>query len=351
MKNIYILLFTWMLASISCTKNEINTEDQLEQRNDNHRNWKLASLQGAWDYTTTDGGSGSGWDSLNYIYRCSTPLHRIKSLSDLGVEDGNPIWDYERTVTYNANWMVDTEHAIENGDDVIRTFNYDANGKWTGITTSVNGEVLDDELTIDNQGQVTSYTHDGVRLEYLWRGNNPYLIKIYVQPSMEMNIAQESNALNKLGHTKMSNALTKTKVLKSMSELQNRNKSAYRSKSSSEWELVQITELEVDHRIVQPFISPANGFPGTTGDGGWLYRSKNYLTKFTDYAINPDGSKGENLSLYHNHTVAVRDNLPQNVIYSGTFILDHDADGNAIHWNERGTIHYDYISGCNDDGK
>ena len=85
--------------------------------------------------------------------------------------------------SYNANWMIATEQGIENGDEVIRTFNYDANGKWIGITTTVNGLVLDDEMTIDDQGQVTSYTHDGVRLEFVWRGNNPRMIKTYVPVS------------------------------------------------------------------------------------------------------------------------------------------------------------------------
>jgi len=350
MKNIAFLIIMGLLISISCTKNELSTNEQLEQRNDNHKNWKLAALQGDWTYTTTDGGSGSGSGALEYVYRCTRPLHRLKSMEDVATEDGNPFYNYSRSMTYNSNWMIATEEGVENGENVVRAFNYDANGKWTGITTSINGVVLDDEMTIDPDGQVTSYTHDGVRLEYVWRGNNPRMIKTYVQPSVAMSKAQHSKALGKIGFNKMARSLVKVKILESLSELQEKNKANYRSKSTDEWVLVQIEELEVDHKIVQPFISPANGYPGTTGDGGWLYRSKNYLIKFTDYLINPDGSRGEQIFFAHNHTVAVDDNLPQNVIYSLNFPAGTDDDGNPIHWNETGTIHYDYISGCNENG-
>jgi len=350
MKNISLFIAMGLLIFISCTKNELSNTDQLEQRNDNHRNWKLAAVQGAWDYTTTDGDSGSGWDSLNYFYRCTVPLHRVKSMTDIAMEDGNPFYNYARSMTFNANWMIETEQGIENGDEVIRTFNYDANGKWIGITTTVNGVALDDQLTIDDQGQVTSYTHDGIRLEFVWRANNPRLIKTYVQPGMAMNKAQKSKAFDKIGHTKMARDLARIKILESLSELQKTTKSSYRSKTTEDWVLVQIEELEVDHRIVQPFLSPANGYPGTTGDGGWLYRSKNFITKFTDYAINPDGSIGEEVFMAHNHTVQVRDNLPKQVLYSSKILLGADDEDNPIYWNETGTIQYDYISGCNEGG-
>ena len=154
---------------------------------------------------------------------------------------------------------------------------------------------------------------------------------------MAMNKAQKSKAFDKIGHTKMARNLAKIKILESLSELQKKTKSSYRSKTTEDWVLVQIEELEVDHKIVQSFISSANGYPGTTGDGGWLYKSKNFITKFTDYAINPDGSIGEEVYMAHNHTVAVRDNLPKDVLYSAQYLVGADDEGNPIYWNETGT--------------
>lgn len=336
---------------VACTKTQdnINQADQLEQRNDNHLIYKLAHLSAAWNYTLTNGSHGAGTEELNYSYRCTIPFGRIKGGTDFWQEDGNTIFDASRTMTYNENGLIATEHATENGDDIVRTFNYDADGKWTGITTTVNGVALDDQMTITPYGQVTSYTNNGVRFEYVWRANNIKMIKTYVQPSTAMSIAQNSTALNQLGFNKLTNKISREKVLHSLGELQKVSKSRFRGKNMDEWVLVQIEEQEVDQKIVQPFSSAAKGYPGTSADGGFLILPKNYIVKFTDYLINEDGSKGEVIYFTHIHSVSTRDNLPRNVKYNLLIPgYDQDADGNPIDWNEEGTIHYDYISGCNE---
>lgn len=351
MKKLYYtsIIFLFLMAACSKTQDNVNPSDQLEQRNDNHLIWKLAHLSSAWDYTTTDENHGAGTDELNYTYRCTAPSKRIKTMTDYFQEDGVPLYDISRTMTYHDNGVIATEHATENGDDILRTFNYDANGQWTGITTTVNGVVLDDQMTITPYGQVTSYTNNGVRLEYVWKANNIKMIKTYVQPSTDMSVAGTSTALNQLGFNKLTNKISREKVLHSLVELQKKTRAGFRSKNTDEWVLVQIEEQEVDQRIIQPFSSAAKGYPGTSADGGFLILPKNFIVKFTDYLVNEDGSRGADTYITHLHTVSTRDNLPIDVKYSLTLpAFDVDADGHPIDWNEEGTIHYDYISGCNE---
>lgn len=339
--------FASFFLLLACNKE--NLDAALETRgNDNHKNWKLANASGGWDYTTTDGGSGAGYGVDTYTYGCSRPYGRAIASSSHYEEDGNVLWDIHRTMTYNDNFKVAEESSDETGTEIIRTFNYDSEGKFTGVTTVVDGVALEDEFKFDDQGRVLEYTNEGVKTEYIWKGDNIKEFRIYVQPEEEMALIQKSNAFNFIGYDDKSRTQAKKQVLKSLAFIQKQAKNTYRSKQT-EWQLVLIEEIEVDNNIIQPFSSPGAGYPGSIGDGGWLFKTKNFMTKFTDYPINPDGSKGEISYQAHNHTVATKDNLPENVIYS-LYIheIAQDADGNAINWNETGTIHYDYISGCNE---
>jgi len=112
--------------------------------------------------------------------------------------------------------------------------------------------------------------------------------------------------------------------------------------------LIFVEEQTVDKNVIQPFSSAAAGFPGTSADGGYLILPKNLIIKFKGYYVNDDGSPGELDYLIAFDSYTVKNNLPVDVKYS-TFYANYETDemGNALDYNDTGTIHYEYISGCN----
>lgn len=323
--------------------------NQLEERNDNHKIWKLSHVVNHWDYTLTDGFQSDGNQDVKYVYSCSRPVGRAISSSDSVEENGITLWDNERTMTYNDNFMISTEHAIEFGAEVLRTYQYDIDGKWSGVTTEINGEVIEDEFEIGTGGQVKSYTSNGVRNVYEWKANNVTKVKTYILMSAAVSSVQNSSIFKNIGFNAISKNKIKAQIINSIKELQKtkRGSSGFRS-NSDEWVLVFVEEQTVDKNVIQPFSSPSNGYPGTSTDGGFYYLPKNLIVQFKGYPINADGTEGELSYLYHYYSYSTKDNLPVDVKYT-SFIAayDQDADGNLLDYNDQGTIHYDYISGCN----
>ncbi len=353
MKNHVLKALIGLVFLMSCSKTNVDAEfsEGLEQRgNDNHKIWNLSQVDFNYAYTLTDGSQGTGDRKLNYEYSCVRPYGRAVAFSDHAVEDGALLWDNSSTMTYNDNFMIDVEHAQEYGADVVRTFHYDSDYKWTGITTEINGEVIDEEIEIGPGGQVKSYTSGGVRTEYTWKADNAKTLKIYVQPSAELRSVENSLAFNKSGINEISRRATKQLVLKAFKDLQQvaKRSSSLRSIQSDGWVLVGIEENYFDLNVIEPYRSTAKGYPGTTSDGGYYNLSKNFSTGWKGVLVEPDGTPISDYYSYERSSYSVKNNLP--VVSHYTYIINgysQDADGNPIDYREEGTEHYEYISGCN----
>jgi len=353
MKNQLLKVFLGLSLLLSCTKANVDEElsTDLEQRgNDNHKIWRLAQIDIDYTYLLSDGSPGVGNSRANYVYSCSRPYGRAVAFSNRAEEDGEVWADNSSTMSYNDNFMISVEHAQEYGDDVLRTFQYDSDYKWTGITTTINGEVVDEELEISPSGQVLSNTSNGVRYEYTWRANNAVQLKIYVQPAAELRTVQNSLVFNKLGMNEHSRKKTKEMILKQFKELQSveRKSSAFRGKLSEEWVLVGIEDQTFDLKVIDPYTSTAKGFPGTISDGGYYYLSKNFTVSYRAFLVDGDGLPIQEYYHFKCDSYSVKNNLPVDVQY--TYFESNyteDAEGNPLDYNVRGTTHYHYISGCN----
>ncbi|MEP7321761.1 MAG: hypothetical protein ABI761_07570 [Saprospiraceae bacterium] len=350
-KLIYVALFG-MVFIFGCSKvnEDPDVQNLLEERgNDNHKIWKLSEIVNHWDYTLTDGFKSDGIQIIKYVYSCSHPVGRAIATTDSVEENGEVLWDNERTMAYNDNFMISTEQGIEYGDEVHRTYHYDAEGKWTGVTTEINGEVIEDEFEIGPGGLLKSYTSNGVRNVYEWKANNLSKIKTYILSTAAFSSVQHSSTFNHIGFNTISKNKTKEQILHSFVELQKvkRGSSGFRS-TTDEWVLVFIEEQTADKNVIQPFSSAALGYPGTSSDGGYYTLPKNFIIQFKGYNINEDGTEGDLAYLYHFDSYKTKDNLPVDVKYS-SFIADYvqDENGNTLDYNDHGTIHYEYISGCN----
>ena len=353
MKNQFLSLFIALFIISACSNDNVDPviQDQLEQRgNDNHKIYKLSQVTGQWNYTLSDGFSSSGTSLNKFVYSCSRPVGRAIASTDYLIENGVVYWDISRTMSYNENFMVSVENALEYGDEIVRTFQYDSNNKWTGIITTVNGEVIEDEIEISPSGQVLSYTHDGTRTEYVWKADNITKIKTYVQVTAALSSVQNSLRFLQLGFNKISNTLAKEKILNSLENLQksNRTVSPLRGAHSDEWTLVFVDEQIVDKNVIQPYTSVSAGYPGTTTDGGYLTLPKNFIVNFKGYNVNPDGSMGELAYLVNFDSYTRKNNLPVNVNFSSFYAdYEEDEDGNFLDYTDTGSIQYEYISGCN----
>lgn len=353
MKNHMVKALIGLVFMMSCSKSIEDPEFSagLEERgNDNHRNWNLANWVSDYTYTLSDGSHGTGIGQIDYEYSCVRPFGRPVSSTHIVHEDGEVLFENVRTMSFNDNFMIDAEHANEYGDEVVRTFHYDADGKWTGITTEVNGEVLDEQIEIDLYGQVQSYTSGGVRYEYTWNANNARVLKIYVQATAELRAVENSLAFNQSGINDISRKVTKQTILKAFKNLQSVQGSAsyLRSKNTDEWVLVGIEEQSFDYNVIEPFRSAAKGYPGTTSDAGYYYLSKNLTVSYKAFRVEADGTP---ISEYYNYKLdsySVKDNLPVNAHYTyNVFGYAEDEAGNSIDYQEQGTLHFGYISGCN----
>ena len=353
MKNYMLKAFIGLVFMTSCSKSledpELSTG--LEERgNDNHRNWNLAQFENQYTYTLSDGAQGEGSINLNYTYSCVRPFGRAVASTDIRQEDGVVLSDNSRTISYNDNFKVSVEHAQEYGDEVVRTFHYDSDGTWTGITTEVNGEILDEEIEIGHGGQVKSYTSGGVRTEFTWKANNVRMFKYYIQPSADLIAVENSLAFNQSGVNALVRKATKQNIIKSFNELRSLRKtsSPLRSKNIDEWILVGIEEQNYDFNVIEPYSSPAKGYPGTTSDAGYYYLAKNYPTSWRGFRVEPDGTPISEYYHFKANSYSVKNNLPVNVNYTyDIFGIYDDSDGNPVDYHEQGVHHYEYISGCN----
>ena len=353
MKNHVLKALIGLVFLMSCSKTNVDSEfsEGLEQRgNDNHKIWNLAQIDKHYTYSLSDGSAGSGEGLDKYEYSCVRPYGRAIKFSSHAEEDGGVLWENASTMTYNDNFKISVEKAQEFGDEVVRTFHYDADYKWTGISTEVNGENVETELEIGPGGQVKSYTSDGVRFEYLWRADNTYMMKIYLQSSAALSSVQNSQAFNQLGFNELSRKKSKELIINSFKEHQKteRISSSFRGKLTDEWVLYGIEEHTVDHKVIEPYSSPAKGYPGTTSDAGLYSLSKNWTVKYNAYLVNSDGTFRNTYFTFEYDSYSVKDNLPVDAHYS-YFIPDYtqDEEGNSIDYLEQGTHHFGYISGCN----
>ncbi len=353
MKNHMMKALIGLVFMMSCSKANEDPELSvgLEQRgNDNHKIWNLARIDKHYTYSLTNGAEGIGETQRAYEYSCVRPFGRAVTFSDHTAEDGAVLWDNSSTMTYNDNFNIAVERAQEYGDEVVRTFHYDSDFNWTGITTEINGEVLDEEIEIAPGGQVRRYTSNGVRYDYTWRANNTSMVKIYVQPSAALSVVQKSMVFNQLGVNEISRKATRAHLLKSFKELQQlrKNSTSFRSNGTDEWVLIGIEEHTVDRNVIEPYSSPAKGYPGTTSDAGLYTLSKNWTVNYKAYRISEDGTSKKEYFTFNYHSYTVKDNLPVDTHYS-YFIAEYDVDeaGNPIDYHEKGTEHYGYISGCN----
>lgn len=337
----------------ACSKDNVDPviQDQLEQRgNDNHKIWKLSQVSSHWNYTLTNGFQSDGNSLLNYIYSCSRPVGRAISATDFLEENGIVYYDNSRTMSYNDNFMIATENAVEYGDEVVRTFQYDSDNKWTGILTEVNGEVIEEEFEISPSGQVLSYTHDGTRTEYVWKADNITKIKTYVQVTAALSSIQNSLKYHQFGFNTITKNTAIKQILNTFNTLQktNRSSTALRGSNTNEWTLVFVEEQTVDKDVIQPFASVSLGYPGTSSDGGYLILPKNYIVNFKGYEVNEDGTEGKLAYLIHFDSYTIKNNLPVDVKYSSFYAdYEEDEDGHLLDYTDTGTFHYDYISGCN----
>ena len=342
-----------LVFMMSCSKSMEDPEFSagLEQRgNDNHRNWNLANHEIEYTYALSDGSHGTGHRQIEYQYSCKRPFGRPVSATDIMNEDGEVLFENSRTMSFNDNFMINVEHAYEYGNEVVRTFNYDSDGKWTGITTTVNGETLDEEIEFDPYGQVQSYSSGGVRYEYTWKANNASSTKIYVQPTAELRSVENSLAFNQSGINDISRKVTKQSIIKAFKNLQSVQGSAsyLRSKNTDEWVLVGTEEVVFDLQVYEPYRSTGKGYPGTTSDDGFYYLSKNFPVSWKGVRVEPDGTPVSLYYIYSRNSYSVKDNLPVNVQFTqDIFGVGEDEDGNPIDRHEEGIEHYQYISGCN----
>lgn len=353
MKSQMLKVLLGLFFIMSCSKSEdiLEFSPALEERgNDNHKIFKLAQVNKQYTYLLTDGSPGVGNRQINYVYSCSRPVGRAVGFSDRLEENGEVYWENSSTMSYNDNFMISEERAQEYGDEVVRTYQYDSDYKWTGITTEINGELIEDELIIGPGGQVQSYSSNGVRFEYTWRANNAAQIRIYVETAAELRSVQNSLVFNRLGMNDPSRKKTKEMILKRFKELQktDRKSASFRGRPDNEWVLIGIEEQKFDLKVIEPFSSPAKGYPGTTSDGGYYYLSKNFTVSYRAFLVNEDGSPIKEYYYFKCDSYKVKNNLPVIVHYS-YFESDYAADeeGNALDYNEKGTIEYSYISGCN----
>lgn len=353
MKNHMIKVLIGLVFMMSCSRVNEDPEfsSDLEQRgNDNHKIWNLAQVDRDYSFTLTDGSQGVGKRLIKYEYSCIRPFGRAVTFSDIDEENGEELWHNSSTMSYNDNFMISEEHAQEYGEEVVRNYQYDSDYKWTGIITKINGEVVDDTLEIGPGGQVKSYTSNGVRYEYTWKANNAITMKIYIQPSSDLRTINNSLVFNHVGLNENSRKATKALILKSFNDLQQARKtsSSYRSKNADEWVLIGIEEDRYDPKVIEPFSSPAKGFPGTSSDGGYYYLSKNFVVSYKAFRVNPDGTPIQEYYSFNCNSYSVKDNLPVDAHY--TYDIPEyaaDEEGNSIDYHEQGTIHYKYISGCN----
>lgn len=353
MKNNLLKALLGLTLMMSCSKDYVEPEFSgvLEQRgNDNHKIWKLAQVDNQYDFTLTDGTPGNGNSIIKYVYGCSRPVGRPITFSDYAEENGEMLWDNSSTMSYNNNFMIAEEIAQEYGDEVIRTYHYDSDYKWTGITTTVNGDVLEDELIIGPGGQVKSYASGGVKYEYIWKGDNQIKSNIYVQPAAELRSLQNSQVFGMVGSNEILKRKTKEVVLQAFKELQQtKNRaSALRSINTEEWVLVAREESIVDTKVIEPFGSAAVGYPGTSSDAGFYNLSKNLTTHSKYFRVNEDGTPG---GVYYSadfDSYTIKDNLPVDIHYR-RFIEGYteDAEGNSLDYTDHGVLHHHYISGCN----
>lgn len=342
-----------LVFMMSCSKSMEDPEFSagLEQRgNDNHRNWNLAQLDVNTSFMNTGEEPGTFALHLKYEYSCVRPYGRPVSATYTGELNGEPWFENSRTMSFNDNFMINVEHAYEDGNEIVRTFNYDSDGKWTGITTTVNGETLDEEIEIDPYGQVQSYSSGGVRYEYTWKANNARLLKIYVKPTAELRSVENSLAFNQSGINDISRKVTKQSTLKAFKNLQSVQGAAsyLRSKNTDEWVLVGTEEVVFDLQVYEPYRSTGKGYPGTTSDDGYYYLSKNFPVSWKGVRVEPDGTPVSLYYIYSRNSYSVKDNLPVKVQYTqDIFGVDVDEDGNPIDYHEEGIEHFQYISGCN----
>ncbi len=352
MKNHICKVLIGLAFIMSCTKVNIEPENSnaLEQRgNDNHKIWNLAQVDRQYTYSLSDGSEGYGAEQKKYEYSCVRPFGRAVKYSDHFVEDGEVLWDNSSTMSYNDNFMISVEQANEYGDEVVRTFLYNSDHQWTGITTEINGEVIEDKIEIGPGGQVKSYSNNGVRFEYIWKANNTSMMKIYLQNTATLRSVQNSLAFNYLGINENSRRKTKELILQRFKELQvTRRSPSFRGKLSDEWVLYGIEEHTVDPKVIEPFSSPAKGYPGTTSDGGYFALSKNWTVKYRAYLVNDDGTVRAEYFTFIYDSYSVKDNLPVDAHF--TYFeagYTEDEEGNSIDYQEQGTEHFGYISGCN----
>jgi len=349
MKIKFLLFFTALLMVSACSKD--NPADQIVQSsNDNHKIYKLSQVTGQWEYTLTNSFSSSGTSLNKFVYSCTRPVGRAISSTDFLEENGVVYLDNSRTMTYNDNFMGSVENAMEIGDEIVRTFQYDSNNKWTGIITTVNGVVIDEEIEISPSGQVLSYTHDGTRTEYVWKADNVTKIKTFIQATTALSSVENSLNYHQLGFNKISKNKAKEKILKSLENLQksNRTASPLRGTHTNEWTLVFVEEQTVDKNVIQPYTSVSAGYPGTTVEGGYLILPKNFIIHFKGYNVNPDGSPGETAYSINFYYYTKKNNLPVNVNFSSFYAdYEEDEDGNLLDYTDIGTFHYEYISVCN----
>ena len=356
MKNHILKGLMSLLFIMSCSKAIEVPENSgdLEQRgNDNHLIWNLAQDDKYYTYTLSDGSQGIGERQIKYEYSCTRPVGMAISFSDQSTEDGELLWDNSSTMAYNDNFMISTELAHEYGDEVVRKYQYDSDYKWTGVITEINDVRIEDALEIGPNGQVKSYTSNGVRYEYVWKANNTKLMRIYIQSSAALSSVQNSLVFNKLGINENSRNKTKELILKYFKEVQKtkRTTSSFRGKLADEWILYGIEEHTVDPKVIEPFSSPAKGYPGTSSDAGYYSLSKNWTVKYKAYLVNEDGSLKEEYYSFAYDSYSIKDNLPLDAHYSYSILgYSEDAEGNPIDYHEQGTEHFGYISGCNQKG-
>lgn len=353
MKNHMLKALLGLVLMMSCSKSNEDLEfsPALEERgNDNHKIWNLAQLDIQYNYMLSDGSPGVGGQQINYIYSCSRPRGKAVSFTNRGEQDGEVLWENSATMSYNNNFMISVEQAQEYGDEVVRTYQYDAEHKWTGILTEINGEAIGEEIVLDPGGQVLSYTSNGVRFEYTWKANNAIRTKIYVQPASALSLIQNSLAFNQLGMNEYPRKKTKEMILEYFKEHQKaeRKASSFRGKLTDEWVLIGIEEQKFDLKVIEPFSSAAKGYPGTSSDGGYYYLSKNFTVNYTAYYVNEDGTPIQEYYSFNCDSYSVKDNLPVNVHYTyKQSDYTQDEDGNSLDYQEQGTYHYGYVSGCN----
>jgi hypothetical protein len=347
MKKHYSILCL-LLVGLACTK-QYDDQFVLETRgNDNHKIWRLSGFSGDWNYSLSDGTTGTGSQTYEGIYSCERPYGRIIETSDVFYDNGDMVGEIGRSMVYNDNFMIDTETSDEFGDEVIRKYKYDAQGQWIGVEKTVNGEIVDEAFEFLPGGLVKTYTSDGVRLEFKWRANNVREVRTYVQPEESMSRIQRSLVFDRIGMNEKMNQAAKKHILKAYESLQPKSKAGYRSKQTDEWVLVSIEEWKTDPRVIQPYSSEAKGYPGSASAGGFYNLPKNFIYQVDLFAATEDGKPGDMIYHFLYENYKTKDNLPVSGTYVYTVpVYDVDANEDAISYEEHGNGNWFYTSGCN----